>query len=68
MLKMSYIKFMKDLEEEIKRNVGIPFQVKIDITVGIPQGKDDMKEKLENFTKLTLQPIINSIPKQIVMS
>ena len=67
MLRLSYIKFMQDLQEELKKDVGLPFQVKVDINIAIPKDNDDMKEKLENYVKLKLAPIINSIPDTVIM-
>lgn len=66
MLRMSYIQFMKDLQEELKNDVGLPFQVKIDVQISIPKD-DDQKEKLENFLKFKLEPVLNSIPNKVVM-
>ena len=67
MLRLSYIKFMQDLQEEIKKDVGLPFQIKIDVNIAIPKDNDDMKEKLENYVKFKLAPILESIPNKVVM-
>ncbi len=67
MLRMSYIQFMKNLQEELKNEVGMPFQIKIDLNIGIPPGEDDKKQKLEKFVKFKLQPIVDSVPKEVIM-
>ena len=67
MLRLSYIKFMQDLQEELKKDVGLPFQVKVDVNIAIQKGNDDMKEKLENYVKFKLGPILNSIPDKVIM-
>lgn len=66
MLRLSYVKFMQDLQQELKNQVGLPFQINIDIKIAIPENKDS-QEKLNNFVKTTLQPIINSVPTKVMM-
>ncbi len=66
MLRMAYIHFMQELQKELNKAVGPPFQCKIDIQIGI--GDPNNKQKLEEFVKNTLQPIMKEMPEKVVMS
>lgn len=66
MLRIAYIHFMQELQKELRDKVGVPFQVKIDVTIGMPPEGD--KEKLQKFVEETLKPIMKEIPSEVVMS
>lgn len=66
MLRLAYLHFMQELQKEIKEKVGLPYQVKIDIRLGV--GDNIPKEKVEEFMNNTLQPILKEIPDKVIMS
>lgn len=66
MLRIAYIHFMQELQKELKNKIGVPFQVKIDVTIGLPPEGD--KEKLQKFMDETLKPIMKEIPAEVVIA
>lgn len=67
MLRMSYIQFMEGLQEELKNEVGMPFQIVCDLNIGIPPGDAEKQKKLEDFVNNKLKPIMNEIPNKVIM-
>lgn len=66
MLRLAYIHFMQELQKEIKEKVGLPFQVKIDIQLGV--GDNIPKDKVQQFMNEYLQPILKETPDKVMMS
>lgn len=66
MLRLAYIHFMQELQKEVREKVGLPFQITIDVKLGV--GDNISKEKVQQFMTEYLQPILKETPDKVIMS